>query len=295
MRTSLLPAPAEVISSLVQSAAAAEAQAQTDLATLVALYWFSYGGVDDSSAQEWAEVARPALGSARTSSAERGFEITSLLWSLENDEPLVERDSSIFDIPAFRALEERAEKYLDAPVVRTRYELANRIEAVMDIDPPSAVVQAAREHARALGLYTVEPSEESNRYAAAMDRGAARAVQQALGDSDRAFGIGAQAAATGKKVKRWLKVPHAAACDVCVLVSRRGYRSAESAKLAGHAACRCGTKAEWVKTTGHGSRERVRNVDWAEALDQAGYGMLDQFAGASTEGRAAILAELFPN
>lgn len=286
-----MPAPSEIIEGVVDAAAEEEAEAQNRLAWRIAFLWFLSGGVDDEAQASWVEVAPPLYSASRTASAERARATTSLLWSLETDHDLELFVDQVDDLPAMQSLHERADRFIDAPVVRARYDLSQTADIVDAApDPPSLIVQDAREQARATGVYT----PVSPRYERAMDRGAARAVQQALGDSDRAYGIGAEAAAKGKKVKRWVKVPHARACERCVLVARRGYRSAETAKLAGHAGCRCTAKAEWVVQRGYGSRQGVRNVDWQDALEARGYGILDQFVDASEAGRRAILEELFP-
>lgn len=305
-----MPAPTDVVDAVVKAAVDQHAQSQEDLAYLIALMWYSFGGLDTAASAAWAEVAAPVVAASRLSAAERAVAYINLLHAIQTDTKLATARVALEDVAEFRALEQRAERFIDAPVVRARYEVAQQRERGRMIqiggdqapgprgkmvDLPPAVARA-RAKAEQAGLTPARTAEVSD-FADAMDAGATRAVQQHLSDANSAYGIGGDtAAATAPtKVARWLKAPHAGACERCFLVSTRGYRTSEAAATAGHASCRCGTRVIFVAETGHGARKRVTNDDWRDAVIDAGYGPLLNSASLSASARAALIDHIFPD
>jgi len=174
------------------------------------------------------------------------------------------------------------------------------VDTTPDLPDPKVrpeVVEAQRV-ARRTGLVP-SPTDEASTLSESMERGAARAAEQAMAETNDAFGAGMDeyAEQPGKRVARWLKAPHANACDFCFLVSTRGYRSAQTAMAAGHRACKCGAKVIYVKPrrSRKSGQSEVSNWFWAEELERQGYGLLLDSDGLDADGKLALVQELFPD
>jgi hypothetical protein len=323
----VMPAPPEVVDSVVQSTVEDHARRQSRVAYAAAFLFFVNAGLSDDELNVWLAAYLPWQREAVLEAAQRGWTYASLLWSLETDNAPDGLAATLEDSSFVADVLERGERFADRPVVRARWEasqIAERraaAEADVDVDVsdadvevptrPSTLsdvrpeVESARQAATRARL-TPAPSRRESTLAESMQRGAARAAEQAMADTNQAFGAGMDefASQPGRQVKRWLKAPHARACNFCFLVSTRGYRTAAAAMRAGHLTCKCGAKAVWVTarpdrddTPG---RRRTRQAEvsnwyWRQELENRGYGLLFEAGRLSDEGRQALVGELFPD
>lgn len=331
-----MPAPPEVVDSVVQSTVEDHAQRQSRIAYAVALLFFVNGGLSDAERERWLAAFVPWQRQAILDAATRGHSYAGLLWSLQTDSVFDDFTFDADNAPLVDDLLERSVLYADRPIVRARWEaskLKQRDTPVRpaadpgdgaDVASPEPVdtpapqrpssnvtgggvntdprvrpeVAQARQAAEQAGVLP-RATEENSTLSDSMERGAARAAEQAMAETNEAFGAGMDeyASKPGRRVARWLKAPHAGACSFCFLVSTRGYRTAQTAMAAGHRACKCGAKVLYVEPRRNRSSGQadVSNWFWAQELERQGYGLLFEGVDLDADGRAAVVGELFPD
>lgn len=306
-----MPAPPEVVDSVVQSTVEDHARRQSRIAFAAAFLFFVNAGLSDDELEAWTVAYLPWQRQAIREAAERGWSFASLLWSLQTDSAPDGLAAALDESPLLADIARRGEAFVDRPVVRARWE-ASKLTApdrrvvrpgpVTDVDvepPPVDVdvrpeVREAHRAARRARLVPA-PTATDSTLAVSMERGAARAAEQAMSDTNQAFGAGMDefASQPGRKVKRWLKAPHPGACKFCFLVSTRGFRTAQAAMRAGHLTCKCGAKAIFVEARDDAGN--VSNWYWGRELERRGYGLLFGASDLEAAGRAAVAGELFPD
>lgn len=330
-----MPAPPEAIDTVVQSTVEDHAKRQSRVAYAAALLFFANAGLSDDDLNRWLRAYLPWQRQAILDAARRGYSYSSLLWSLQTDSL---PDALSFDAeesPLVNDVLARSEQYATRPVIRARWEASKIKEAgdqpgpparsttierptvppieAPEVDAPAPTpgvdtvdrpdprvrpeVAQAKRAAEAARLVP-EATDETSTLSDSMERGAARAAEQAMAETNDAFGAGMDqyAEQPTKKVARWLKAPHARACSFCFLVSTRGYRTAQAAMAAGHRACKCGAKVIYVEPRRNRKRNQaeVSNWFWADELDRQGYGLLFGAGELDADGRLAVVQELFP-
>lgn len=324
--------PAEYRSTLdqvVQQSIREQGQFLDGLFFTTAFLWLVNGGIRDRDRERWAEAVRPVVDAAHVSAAERGAAYTRLIHSLTTGSNL---DLSVDDLDLdnnedFVAMRRRSDRFIDSPIVQARWLLSDT-EDPPEADPPTGQLKRAVDEARRVAAVTQVSApaeaftdddevdvgddgevrrdrsvvaragrravERNRRYEAAMQRAASRAAEQAVGDATRAYSIGAEEGARrlGTEVQRWLKIPNPQACNWCFLVAGRGYRSAQS--VARHSPVdKCGARPVWVEQRGRRKGEAVvRNIDWQQALVDAGYGGLIDAADLDEAGRRNVLRDI---
>lgn len=334
-----MPAPPEVVDSVVESTVQTHAQRQSQVAYAAALLFFANAGLSDDDLERWLRAYLPWQREAILDAARRGYGYGSLLWSLQTDNAPEGIDVDLEDSELVSDLLRRSEQYADRPVIRSRWEASKRkqdgagptpntgnvgrtttvddLDVTSTVDTPAADVSAvevdvprtpdpkirpevdrAQTAARQAGLLP-SPTEDNSTLAESMESGASRAAEQAMSETNEAFGAGMDTYAQqpGKTVARWLKAPHAGACQFCFLVSTRGYRSAQAAMAAGHRTCKCGAKVVYVepRRNRRANQAEVSNWFWGEELQRQGYGLLFGAGELDADARLAVVQELFPD
>jgi len=288
------PGYAETLNQVVQQAVNEQANFLDGLAYTVAILWLLNGGIRNRDRRRWEEAVSPVLEAAHMQSAERGAGFSRTMHGL-NTNSTINNDFKGVNFAAnrdFQRMLERSRQYVDSPVKTARWHLSdpeNRSpeppigpvkraiddakKAVLVVDNRAAPKPAGTSGAPATAFVDAK-AREARRYEESMQKAAARAAEQAVGDATRAYSIGIEqgAVALGTTVERYLKVPHAQACNWCFLVAGRGYRSAQS--VARHSPVdKCGARAVWAPANRKRKGEAiVGNEDWQKALEDAGYG-----------------------
>ena len=301
-----MPAPSDVIDNVVAVTVDRHSRRQSQVAYASSFLFFVNAGLNDADMERWIAAYLPWQQVAIREAAERGWTYASLLWALQTDNAPEGLAEALEKSPLVADIQRRAERFADSPVRRARWEAAQVRDAQqaatvakpfeapkVDVNVRPEVARAAQA-AREARLLT-PPAAKKSTFAISMEKGAAQAAEQAMADTNQAFGAGMDRfASTGAKkmVKRWLKAPHPNACRTCFLVAGRGYRSAQAAMRAGHLTCRCSARVEFVPASDRYGN--VSNVDWRNELESRGYGLLYGADQLSAEGRAAVAGELFP-
>lgn len=297
----LTPQYQSVLNDVVQQAVTEQGNFLEGLFYTVALTWLIYGGIRATDRARWQREITPVLDAAHVSAAERGAAFSRVMHAFNTNSQL---DTAIEDLNLsadkdFVKIMERSKEFLDSPVVHARW-LLSKPEEPPAIDPPEGtmkrVVDAASRIGHVEGRAIPSSTEEHGPYDAAQVKAASSAAEQAVGDATRSYAIGVERGAqrSNTTVQRYLKIPHAGACDWCFLVAGRGYRTAQS--VARHSPIdKCGARPVWVEMQGTRKGEAVvRNVDWQDALIEAGYGGLIATAGLSAQEKLNIVRDLLP-
>lgn len=297
----LSPQYESLLGTVVDQAIAEQGRFLDGLFYAVALSWLIYGGIRATDRARWQREITPILDAANVSAVERGAAFSRVLHAFNTNSEL---DTKVDDLDLtadrdFVRLLGRSKAFFDSPVIHSRW-LLSKPEEPPTIDPPEGtmkrVVDAAARIGHVEGRAIPSSTEEHGPYDAAQVRSASKAAEQAVGDATTAYSIGVERGAqrSGTTVERFLKIPHSGACDWCFLVAGRGYRTAQS--VARHSPIdKCGARPVWVEMRGTRKGEAVvTNVDWQDALIEAGYGGLIATAGLSAQEKLNIVRDLIP-
>lgn len=297
----LTPQYQAVLNDVVQQAITEQGNFLDALFYTVALSWLIYGGIRATDRARWQREITPVLDAAHVSAAERGAAFSRVMHAFNTNSEL---DTQVEDLNLtadrdFVKLMERSKEFLDSPVVHARW-LLSKPDEPTTVTPPEGILKRAVDDAARIGHVEgrVIPSsiEEHGPYDAAQVRSASKSAEQAVGDAEHAYFIGVERGAqrSNTTVQRYLKIPHSGACDWCFLVAGRGYQTAQS--VARHKPIdKCGARPVWVEMRGTRKGEAVvKNVDWQDALIEAGYGGLIATAGLSAQEKLNIVRDLIP-